>query len=119
MNNLEFLIYLIMGFSTIACLLTSFYYFKLVGELYAIGDSNRFEAIFACVALAYAMVKNTIPLNPDMTQHAILLQEVFRLLIPIMFSVIAIRMSEFIHKYESHKLSYTGIDRRHNQRGVQ
>ena len=117
MNNLEFLIYLIMGFSTLACLLTSFYYFKLVGELHVIGDDNRFHAIFACIALAYAMVKNTIPLNPNMTLEWILLQEMFRLLIPIMFSVVAIKMSEFIHKYESQKLNYSGIERRQINEG--
>ena len=107
------LIYIVMGLSTLACLLCSFYYFKLVGELYAIGDNNRFEAIFACVALAYAMVKHTIPINPEMTYQAIMLQEVFRLLIPIIFIVVAIKMSGFIHKYESHKLSYHGVERRH------
>ena len=110
------LIYIVMGLSTLACLLCSFYYFKLVGELYRVGDNNRFEAIFACIALAYAMIKHTIPLNPEMTFQAIMLQEVFRLLVPIIFIVVAIKMSDYIHKYESHKLTYNGTERRHTTR---
>lgn len=107
----------LMALSTLLSFGCTFYYLKLGHELYQIGDNNRFQIFFAVIAFSWAILKNSMPINESMTYNAIFAHEVFKVLIPLMFMVLAIQFSRKLHQYESFALDgvkYHGIERRHN-----
>ena len=96
--------------STVACFLCSVYLLKVASELHNAGDSGRLVMSFGFIVFAYSVLKNTMPINEQMTANAVIMQEVFRILAPMAFSVLAIKLSKYVNKQFK---PYHGIERRH------
>ncbi len=115
------LIYILRSVSTVTSLICAFYLLRAADHLYKLNIDNRFFVSFGIIALVWAFIKNTIPLNSSMTGQEVVSYEVFKVIVPLMVSIVCMTVSILATKGASKKIktvsnNYIGTERRHESK---